>query len=200
MDETTATRRQSEILDAAARIFARHGYPGTDLQFVADELGVSKGTLYRYFPSKRELFLAAVDHGMKRLKSDIDEAIGGATDPLVQVERGVRHYFRFFDTNPQFIELIVQERAEFRDRKKPTYFQHCEVNVQPWRQLFAGLTAAGRMRDIPAEKVTDVISNLVYGTMITNYFTGGEKSLESQTQDIMDVLLHGILSDSETRT
>ncbi len=200
MDETTATRRQSEILDAAARIFARHGYPGTDLQFVADELGVSKGTLYRYFPSKRDLFLAAADHGMKRLKAEIDAGIGDVTDPLAQVELGIRHYFRFFDCNPEFIELIVQERAEFRDRKKPTYFQHCEVNVEPWRELFAGLINAGRIRNIPAAKVTDVISNLVYGTMITNYFTGGEKSLESQTEDIMDVLLHGILSASESLT
>jgi len=198
MDESTASRRQFEILDAAARIFARHGYPGTDLQFVADELGVSKGTLYRYFPSKRELFLAAVDHGMQRLKADIEAGVGDVADPLARVERAVRSYFRFFDENPQFIELIVQERAEFRDRKKPTYFQHCEVNVGPWRELFAGLIAAGRVRAMPAERVTDVVSNLVYGTMITNYFAGGEKSLESQTQEMMDVLLHGILSPTES--
>ena len=56
-DEGLAARRCKEILDVAARLFAARGYQNTDVQVVADELGVGKGTVYRYFPSKRELFL-----------------------------------------------------------------------------------------------------------------------------------------------
>src|SRR5437867_4688042 len=59
--------RQEEILEAAARLFAQHGYADTDTQLLADELGVGKGTLYRYFASKQDLFLAAVDRVMREL-------------------------------------------------------------------------------------------------------------------------------------
>ena len=59
--------RREQILDAAAEVFAQHGYRNTDVQFVADALQVGKGTVYRYFPSKEALFLAAVDRGMRRL-------------------------------------------------------------------------------------------------------------------------------------
>jgi hypothetical protein len=47
------------------------------------------------------------------------------------------------------------------------------------------------------ERITEVFSNLVYGTMFTNYFTGPSKSYEAQTKDILDIVFRGILSDSE---
>ena len=64
-------RRQEEILDVAARVFAERGFPGTDVQEIADELEVGKGTIYRYFPTKRKLFLAAVDRAMRRLREEV---------------------------------------------------------------------------------------------------------------------------------
>src|SRR5439155_19350968 len=67
-DDTLRTSRCAQILDAAVKLFAKHGYTDADTQLLADELGVGKGTLYRYFPSKRELFLAAADRVMHRLR------------------------------------------------------------------------------------------------------------------------------------
>ena len=74
--------RREEILDAAARLFARHGYPETDTQLLADELGVGKGTLYRYFASKEELFFAAVDRAMEAIvaKARAGDWSGAETD------------------------------------------------------------------------------------------------------------------------
>jgi hypothetical protein len=63
--------------------------------------------------------------------------------------------------------------------------------------VFRRLIAAGRVRPIPVERITEVFSNLVYGTMFTNYFAGPSKSYEAQTRDILDIVFGGILSDSE---
>ena len=86
-DRELAERRREEILDAAARLFAEHGYSETDTQVLADELGVGKGTLYRYFPSKRELFLAAADRVMRQLREHIDDSLDGVDDPLERIAR-----------------------------------------------------------------------------------------------------------------
>jgi hypothetical protein len=63
--------------------------------------------------------------------------------------------------------------------------------------MYRTLIGEGRIRDIPVERITDVISDLVYGTMFTNYFTGPRKSFEEQAQDILDIVFFGILSDRE---
>src|SRR5260221_12728936 len=89
IDEALQTRRREEILDAAALLFAERGYPNTDVDSVAEKLGVGKGTVYRYFPSKRDLFLAAVGRGMTRLDEPIHAEVGSATDPLEKIERAV---------------------------------------------------------------------------------------------------------------
>ena len=200
LDESLTARRQEEILDAAAKIFAEFGYQNTDLQLVADKLGVAKGTLYRYFPSKKELFLAAADRVVRNLHHELDQVIaetGEDIDPFERMHRIIRTYFAFLDTHPEFVELLIQERAEFRDRGKPTYFQHREERLEPWQSRLRQLIKGGIVRDVPVDRLTDVMSNIVYGTIFTNYFAGRSKSLESQTNDVMDIIMHGILSQQE---
>jgi AcrR family transcriptional regulator len=199
-DEALWASRREQILDAAAKLFARHGYAQTDTQLLVEELGVGKGTLYRYFCSKEDIFLAAVDRVMRRAHEEVEAGIHGVEDPLDQIAAAIRVYLGFFAAHPDFIELLMQERAQFKDRKKPTYFEHRECNVERWRALYRELIATGRVRDMPVERITDVMSDLVYGTMFTNYFTGQRKPSEAQAQDILDVVFHGILSDAERRT
>jgi AcrR family transcriptional regulator len=195
--ETLWANRQEEILEAAAKLFARHGYAGTDTQLLADELGVGKGTLYRYFPSKEKLFLAAVDRVMRKLRCQIDSVIADIQDPLDQMAEAIRAYLAFFADNPEYVELIIQERAQFKDRKKPTYFEHREANLERWRAVYRSLITEGRLRTMPVERITEVTSGLCYGTMFINYFTGQSKPSAAQARDILDVVFHGILSDAE---
>lgn len=198
-DRQLTARRREEILDAATAIFAERGWPNTDVQLVADELGVGKGTIYRYFSSKRELFLAAVDRGMRRLGDQVETSTAEVRDPLERIERAVRAYLAFFDANPALIELLIQERAEFKDRKKPTYFEHREARIGPWKELLQGLIAAGRVRDMPVQRITDVIGDLLYGVIFTHLFAGRRKSFEAQAEDILDVVFRGILTDRERK-
>ncbi|MCO5168732.1 MAG: TetR/AcrR family transcriptional regulator [Planctomycetes bacterium] len=194
-DEALITQRQEEILATATRMFAQRGFPATDLQEVADALGVGKGTVYRYFPSKRELFLAAADRAMVLLSARVHEAADTVDDPLARIRRAIEAYLTFFDEQPELIELLIQERAEFRDRKTPTYFEHREANMGPWEALLRDLIAAGRIRDVPVARITGVISDLLYGTIFTNHFAGRKKPLHAQSEDVLDILFNGLLVD-----
>jgi AcrR family transcriptional regulator len=198
-DSELRDRRSEEILQEAVHLFAQRGYAGTDTQLLADQLQVGKGTLYRYFPSKRELFLAAVDRVMRQLTDRVNGSIAAITDPIEQVAVAIRTYLTFFAEKPEYVELLIQERALFKDRKKTTYFQYREANSERWLNLYRGLIAAGRLRNVPVERIRDNIGNLVYGTMFTNYFTGQRQSYEAQTRDILDIVFNGILSETERR-
>src|SRR5262245_66383051 len=103
VDPELGARRREEILDAAARLFARHGYAGADTQVLADRIQVGKGTLYRYFASKRELFLACVDRVMRQMRARIDAAIDGVNEPLERVRKAVEAYLEFFAPHPDSV-------------------------------------------------------------------------------------------------
>lgn len=192
-------RRREEILSVATQEFAQRGFPGADLQIVADRLGVGKGTVYRYFASKESLFLAAADRGMRLLKESSDREAEKAKDALDRIARATRAYLRFFDRHPEFVELIVQERAEFKDRKRPTYFLHSDVNVKPWKKLLQQLIDEGQIRNIPVDRITDVFSSVLYGAIFKNYFESRRRSPDRQAEEILDVIFRGILGLRLTR-
>lgn len=193
------SRRREQILNAAAKTFAELGYADTDVQIVADSLGVGKGTIYRYFPTKKELFLAAVERGVRQLSEEVRAAVEQRDDLLDRIGTGIRVYLAFFKRHPELVELFIQERAAFRERKKTIYFQHREANVWRWQHLLRDLVAADRVRDLPVQRMTDVIGDILYGSMFTNHLGGRRKSPERHARDVMDMVFHGILSDKERR-
>ncbi len=182
--------RREEILRAAIEHFADVGYPSADVAQIAESAGCAKGTVYLYYKSKEELFSAAVEFAMSGLIAATCQ--GAHVDPIEGLERAVRGYLAYFDANPRFIELLMQERAVFRDRRRPTYFEYREANRERWREQFRRLIAEGRMREIPPDRAVDVIGDLLYGTIFTNYFAGRRKPLADQAGDILDVLFHGL--------
>lgn len=75
-NETRADDRRAAILNAALRVFGRHGYHKTSVQDVADAAGLSKPGLYLHFTGKDELFAAA----MERYLSDALVGVRAALD------------------------------------------------------------------------------------------------------------------------
>ena len=194
-DRALQALRREQILDAAARVFAERGFSDTDLEEVAARIDLSKGTIYRYFRGKTALFLATVDDGMRRMREAIENSREPETEPLNVIALAIRAYLEFFDREPHFAELLIQERAQFRDRKKHTYFEHRDANLGPWRELFQHLIDDGQIRDVPVDRVVNILGDLLYGTMFTNRIAGRRQSVDEQCRDVLDILFHGILTE-----
>jgi AcrR family transcriptional regulator len=199
-DEALQQRRREAILAQAATLFAKHGFTATDVQWIADALKISKGTVYRYFPTKEILFLSAVERGICRMQDHIEAARQGMTDKIEEIRAGVIAYLRFFKKNPELVELFIQERAEFRTRHRPLYFRNRDLRRGPWREHLAGLIAEGRVRPMPVDRILDVLGDVLYGTMFTNHFAGRDKPFDAQAQDILDVVFNGIMTPKVSKS
>ena len=142
-DEEAMSARREEILETATELFAEQGFSDAVTQVLADRLQIGKGTLYRHFPSKRELFLAAADRVMVQAqRADRVAASPASTTGWSAWREAISTYLAFFAENPRFVELIIQERANFKDRKRPTYFEHRERTFERWRQLYRDIDRA----------------------------------------------------------
>ncbi len=191
-----AQRRRDDILRCAIPHFAKVGYTEIDLNALARDAACSKGTLFRYFPSKKNLFEAAVDRVMREMLAATDAVL--TNDPLENVIISIRTTLAFFDAHPQYVELLIQERAEFRDRRTPSFFEYIKNHCDPQRCDAVEIIRSGRVRDIPTDRIMDVALNLVYGTIFTQYFARHDKSFQQQAGEILDIFLHGILAPTES--
>lgn len=198
-DDERTCRRREQLLGAAAAVFARRGFPDADVQEIADSCGVAKGTVYFYFPSKEKLFLAAVDRVMADLRDTVLAAARDVPDQLDRIAAAIRAFLSYFKDHPNHAELLIIERAEFRERKTPTYLEYRRANAETWRGLYAGLIAAGRVRDVPTDRILNVVGDLLYGTMFTNHFSGQHRSIDEQARDVLDILFHGLLTPAEQK-
>jgi AcrR family transcriptional regulator len=196
-DLRRAARREA-IIEAAAKLFAELGYDSCEMDRVAAKLRVAKGTLYLYFDSKEKLFCECVDDGMRRMQAAVQKAADAEPDPIDKIAAAIRSYLNFFDEHPHYVELLIQERAIFRDRKRPSYFEHRDANRGPWREMYRDLMRLGRIRnDLPVERILDTVGSLLYGTMFTNHFLGRTVPTAEQFSVILEIVMGGILTAQE---
>jgi AcrR family transcriptional regulator len=195
-DPELESRRKAQILDVAARIFATYGFANTQVQTIANHLGVGNGTVYRYFPTKDQLFLAAVERGLKELETEMDLILTSPRDPLELLAEAVRAYFGFFRRRPEMAELFIQERAAFPQHHRPLYFaQHGGDPADKHATFFRRLMETGKVRPIPLERLFAVVGDLLYGTIIANLLSGRPADPDAQAGDVLDVILNGMLID-----
>jgi AcrR family transcriptional regulator len=195
-DEGLAERRREEILEAATRVFAERSIRGTDVQEIANRVGVGKGTIYRYFPSKDELFLATVRRGLDALHGTLDGILREDAPPRARLEKVFRTFLGFFEERPELVEVLVQERAAFRERGRMTFFETCDA-------MFAGpasaafqqeLREAGILRHDPGDPHDrETVSEILYGLLFTTRFTGRPRAPGARTDAILDLLFHGLV-------
>ena len=145
------------------------------------------------------MFMAAVDRGIRLLGESVNRAADASREPMDRLLDAIKAYLAFFDEHPEIVELLIQERAEFRDRKKTTYFLHKEQNIGKWHLLLRELMQSGKIREMPEEAVADYISDLLYGMVFTKFFSGREKPLSDQADQVIEILLSGIAPPDETR-
>jgi AcrR family transcriptional regulator len=198
-DPELETRRRAQILEVAARVFAAHGFANTQVQTIANHVGVGNGTVYRYFPTKDQLFLAAVERGLQELTAEMDRVLDLPLDPLDALVEAIRTYLAFFHRRPEMAELFVQERAAFPHHHRPLYFATQDDDEETRKHLafFQRLMETGRIRPMPFERLFAVVGDLLYGTILTNLMSGRPADPESQARDVADVILNGILADGE---
>ncbi len=77
-ERESAEERREQVLEAALREFAEHGYQGCSTADIARRAGISQPYIYALFPSKKELFLSVHERVTERLRSRFQEAVRGA--------------------------------------------------------------------------------------------------------------------------
>lgn len=185
-------QRREDILLAARKVFAEQGFRCAEVQQIADRAGIGKGTIYRFYTTKDELFQAAVDAAMQRLTGKVDAALEHRQDPLLQLRAAFAAYIEFFREHPEVIALFVHERAELRGGK-PLYFVYSEARRRRWVGICQQLIDRYSCRVNDPELILDAIANLAYGSVFVHRITGRSGVFDDEAEKLTDLLFNGIL-------
>jgi AcrR family transcriptional regulator len=114
----SADVRRESVLAAAVTEFARTGLAGTSTQAIAERAGISQPYLFRLFPTKKALFLAAADRVHDQIIDEFEQAAGEATGEAALALMGARYADLIRDRSFLLMQLqtyAAADNAEIRD-------------------------------------------------------------------------------------
>src|ERR1051325_462449 len=163
------------ILAAAEKIFAHGDYHEVLVDDVAQACGIGKGTIYRYFPSKRELYVAVMFEGVERLRAELEAAVDRAGPPILKLERAVHCVLAHFWDRRFFFTLIhrnehLPDHPDTRDWLR----RRAELG-RIFQHLIADATAAGQIQRIDPRIATELLFGMLRGA---NRYRGSHDTLD----------------------
>ncbi len=197
------------ILEAAEKVFSQRGFSLTTVDEIAEEAQFSKATLYRYFKSKRDIFLDVLlnsfDDALKELKElkSRDLSTGEKLKELIQL------LLQVFSKKQSVIRIFYAEKDAMKKilgvkTKEP--LSHSNVHARIPKsfmdkgvELSQTITStiqegidSGEFRDIDANEAGEVLASLVRGFSFGEIFRERSFRLENSASLLYDFFLNGI--------
>ena len=107
-----ASERRAVLVDTAGRVFSRCSYRGATTAEIAREAGVTEPILYRHFASKRDLYLAALDHVWAKARTEWERVLAATPDVRTAFQSMGAGHVTIRDCKFQMAELWVQALSE----------------------------------------------------------------------------------------
>src|SRR5437764_5926900 len=193
--------RPQQIIDAALAIFGERGLAAARLEDIAKRAGLSKGTIYLYFPNKEELFrevirstiIAQIERAERELAAAAQQS---AADTLAQFVRGYWGFLR----SPNFAALFQLIHAELSNFPDLARFYGREV-IERVFQLVTGIVDRG-IRTGEFRAVDPAVAARLFGPMLRMHALWGShrelfkatanKTDEQVLDEVLDFYLHAI--------
>lgn len=195
--------RPSEIIAAALAVFAERGFAATRLDDIAARAGVTRGTLYLYFPNKEELFKAVVRETIVPILARAETMAAEAHGPTAQLLGRLVLFFPdavFGGPASAIPKLVIAEAANFPDVARFYLEEVIERGRRLVRSILRRGIASGEFRAVDEEHAFYcVMAPMLLAALWQHSFrryddTGLDPRALARVH--LDLLLHGLLADT----
>lgn len=182
------SERRHRLLEAAARVFARHRYEDASMDEIAQEAGVGKPTLYRYFDSKDALFAAVFAAALDDLERRLERVLRTEPD-LPSRLRGL-----LAEMVPTFRQHLASlrtlgEGAALADQSKRRVFRERRARIAGFlARTVEDAVATGEGRPVDPMR----LAHFAIGMIWSGTAASGSAGDGAIADEIADILLHGI--------
>jgi AcrR family transcriptional regulator len=193
-DQSVSERKRHGILDAARTVFSRQGYAGASVEDVAERAGVAKGTVYLYFKSKEELYLAALVRDLENLASKARSEMDRVASLREKVLAFLRVRLEYSRANEDFLRIYLAEYGSMFV-KSSLHGELCRLARENMRHVKHEVEQAAlrrEIRPIDAGPVTAAITSLARGMLETRLLGWKEFQAPQEAEFGVDLLWRGI--------
>ena len=164
--DTSSLDTEQAIRAAALHLFAEVGYGNTTNRAVAERAGVSPGTVYYHFESKRDLFLAVLHDTRATIRERLLGSTGDARTLQARITRMIDAALELHDEHPTLARFEAAAAVDLL--RHPELADGSTAQLEDGRAVLVGLVADARRRgevtaDLDDAAVADAIGALLQG-------------------------------------
>jgi AcrR family transcriptional regulator len=142
--EREKEQRREHIITAAERVFFEKGLPAATMDEIAETAELSKGTLYLYYKSKEDLYLAVAMRGSEIMYRMFEQAAPPSRSVLERIMGIGDAYFEFFKQYRNYFRMYQYfENPQFHRQVSTEMFACCAANDQKIWNLVIGIIQQG---------------------------------------------------------
>ena len=141
-----AAERREALIETAIRVFSDGSYRGTTTAEIARAAGISEPILYRHFASKRDLYLAALDHVWGDMRASWERALESTDNVREALETMGRGHVTVRDCKFQMAELWVQALGEAAE--DPELRKHLRSHMREVHDFMADVIRRGQAEGV----------------------------------------------------
>lgn len=135
-----AVSRREEILVEAIRLFDERGFQSVSTDDIGQAVGASGPSIYKHFPSKTELLIAAVARGGEQRRAGTAAALARATTPGESLDELLRSYIEFALRHSHLIGLLIGELDQLPEKERKTSRQAQRDYLALWVHVLNEVT------------------------------------------------------------
>jgi AcrR family transcriptional regulator len=188
--------RCGEILAAARKVFAVSGFNETTMDEIASAAGIAKGTVYLYFSSKKDIYLAALKQGLTELMDRTRTNMHSANGIQARLRAFVRTRIEYAEANRDFIKIYHSEFGNLTNAAAhDSEFQ--QLYLQQAKELQKVLQSAvdsGEIRRVRSDFAAFIIYDMVRGVMTQRLLEWSTVPLEEDIELLSDLIWKGIVA------
>jgi len=200
------TAKQERVLAAALEEFAEHGFQNASMNRLSADLGIAKGSIFKYFGSKEGLFRLVFTHGVELFARSLRRARAETSgqDFLARVRRSLREGMAFIEAHPLvyrlYLKMLFQERFPLREvflaevrQASARYFTPLVEDAKARGELRADLDTAAAVFVLDAALDRFLQARAVgYVDAGLGLKDAGPDELDARLEAVLDVLRRGL--------
>ncbi|PWU01228.1 MAG: hypothetical protein C5B51_23325 [Terriglobia bacterium] len=193
-DQSVSDRKKTSILEAARTVFSRQGYAETAVDDVAEEAHIAKGTLYLYFKSKEELYLAALVSDLRAMSAEGRREMESAAGFREKLRAFLRVRLNYCRSHEDFLRIYLAEYGSMfiKTPLNRELSQLLRDNMRFIARMIEQAIEEGEVRPIPAGAAAAAIVDVSRGLMERRLLRWKEFQAQPEIDFALELLLAGM--------
>jgi AcrR family transcriptional regulator len=188
MPRVKTISKKEEILEAASRVFAEKEFHEGLIDDVAALAGVGKGTVYRYFRTKEELYFETLLQAFDDLSATLADAVAEETSPMRRLEKIVRESLRFSWERRHLLGLLQGDERRFAMREAELRLRREGMMALVQKVILDGIERR-EFRSVDARIAAELLRGMIRAA---NYFRTEDDSVDGLVAEIIGIFTRGV--------